>query len=187
LLAAGESTRFGADKLLVLLPQGIPIAVRSARSMKAVLPRVVAVVRKGNQALWNLLAGEGLELVAAPELDVGIGSSLAAGVHAASDAAGWIVMLADMPFVSPSTIAAVMAAMQDGAALVAASFRNRRGHPVGFDRRYGPALQDLRGDAGARDILRNPEQALRLVDCDDPGVLIDVDVPADLSYVPVTG
>lgn len=43
LLAGGSARRFGADKLLHPLPDGVPIAVAAARNLAAALPRVVAV------------------------------------------------------------------------------------------------------------------------------------------------
>jgi molybdenum cofactor cytidylyltransferase len=68
-----------------------------------------------------------------------------------------------------------------GAALVAPRYAGERGHPVGFAARFGAALAALSGDAGARDLLRAESGALEFVDCDDPGVVRDVDTPADLA------
>ena len=48
LLAAGNSSRFGSHKLLHPLPDGTPLGVASARVMRFVLDRVVAVVRTGD-------------------------------------------------------------------------------------------------------------------------------------------
>ena len=47
--------------------------------------------------------------------------------------------------------------------------------------RFGDALAALTGDAGARDLLRAEAGALELLDLDDPGVVRDVDTPADLA------
>ena len=60
LLAAGSATRFGADKLLHPLLHGVPIAVQSARHLKAVFESdVVAVVRPDSKQLADLLREEG--------------------------------------------------------------------------------------------------------------------------------
>lgn len=180
LLAAGRSRRFGADKLLHPLADGTPIAVASARALRKVLPRTIAVVRHGHDILADLLASEGVEVVEAPVVEEGMGYSLAAGVAATRDATGWLVALADMPFVQGGSIRRVAAALGAGADLVAPAYQGRRGHPVGFSQRFRGSLLALAGDAGARTILEQQQALLALVDCDDPGILRDVDRPGDV-------
>ena len=55
LLAAGSGSRFGGDKLLHPLEDGVAIAAHAARNLIAVLPDVVAVVRWGDFPLYDLL------------------------------------------------------------------------------------------------------------------------------------
>ena len=73
-------------------------------------------------------------------------------LRAAPDADGWLIALADMPFVRPETIRAVLAALAKGAAIAAPSYRGERGHPVGFARAFYEELSTLKGDAGAREL-----------------------------------
>jgi len=181
LLAGGASTRFGSDKLLHPLADGTPIAVASLRNLRAALPRIVAVVRPGADALAHLLCEDGAEVAVCDRADDGMGRTLAHAVGASRDATGWVVALADMPFIRPDTIRRVAARLEAGAALVAPRYAGERGHPVGFAARFGAALGELTGDAGARDLLRAESGALELIDCDDPGVVHDVDTPADLA------
>lgn len=180
LLAAGRSTRFGSDKLIHPLPDGTPIALASARALLAAMPRVVAAVSPENAVLGWLLAAEGIEVVAPPMLDEGMGTSIAACVAATADAPGWVVALADMPFIRPSTIAAVRAALAAGSPLAAPVYRGSRGHPVGFGAKFRGALAALRGDEGARWLLHEHRDELGLVECADPGIVRDVDRPGDL-------
>ena len=108
LLAAGSANRFGSDKLLHPLPHGVPIAVQAARHLKAVFEReVLVVVRPGANELSGLFRGEGCEVVVCEKADQGMGASLVCAVRAAGDAEGYLVALADMPFIRSSTIAAV--------------------------------------------------------------------------------
>jgi molybdenum cofactor cytidylyltransferase len=181
LLAGGASTRFGADKLLHPLPDGTPIAVASFRNLDAVLARIVAVVRPGAGELVRFLRARGAEVTVCDRADDGMGATLAHAVAAARDAGGWVVALADMPFIRSETIRRVAERLGAGAAIAAPRFHGERGHPVGFARRYGDALAALGGDAGARDLLRAEAGALEVFDCDDPGVVRDVDTPADLA------
>jgi molybdenum cofactor cytidylyltransferase len=183
LLAAGSASRFGSDKLLHLLPHEVPIAAQSARHLKAVFDkdRILAVVRPDTAALRKVLEAEGCDVVVCPGAAGGMGVSLACAVQAAGPADGYLVALADMPFIRPSTIEAVRDAMREGAALAAPFFRARRGHPVGIGGRFYDELAALTGDEGARRVLAGQQAGMRKVPVGDPGVLRDIDTPGDLA------
>jgi len=56
LLAAGFSRRFGSvDKLLHLLPDGRPMALKSAENLIQVIPTSIAVLRPENKELTEFL------------------------------------------------------------------------------------------------------------------------------------
>ena len=95
-------------------------------------------------------------------------------------AQGALIALADMPWVSSSTVARIATALRNGAVLAAPTYRGTRGHPVAIAARYFAAAQTLSGDQGARSLLAAHETELDLIPVDDPGVLRDVDTPADL-------
>lgn len=181
LLAAGSGSRFGGDKLLHPLPDATPIGVAAARNLLAAVPDVVAVVRPGDFPLADLLEQEGCYVMVCPQAARGMGASLAHGVAQRRGADGWIVALADMPLIKSATIAAVARELEAGKELVAPVYQGQRGHPVGFGKRFGTQLLALDGDAGARDIIAAHKGELVLVECDDPGVLHDVDRREDLK------
>jgi len=181
LLAAGSASRFGSDKLQHKLPHGVAIAVQAARHLKAEVPRVVAAVRSDNKETARALAAEGCEVVVCERAAEGMGASLACAARAAGDADGYLVALGDMPFVRPSTIAAVREALARGALLAAPYWRARRGHPVGFAGKLRGELEALRGDEGAKRLLEAHATGLVKVPVGDPGALRDIDRPADLA------
>ena len=181
LLAAGASRRFGGDKLLAPLAAGESVGVATCRAMHSALGRVVAVVRPGDDALASLLAAAGATIVHCARAEEGMGASLACGVAATADAQGWIVGLADMPWIAPATIRSVAEAIASGASIAAPVHRGQRGHPVGFSAAHRDALMALSGDEGARAIVAAAGVELVRVDVDDAGVLRDVDAPADLA------
>ncbi len=181
LLAAGSATRFGSDKLLHPLPHGVPIAVQAARHLKKEIARVVAVVRPGSGEVAVLLRSEDCEIHVCAQADQGMGASLACAVRAAGRADGYLIALADMPFVRPSSIAAVRDALAAGARLAAPYFRTRRGHPVGIAGILYSELILSGGDEGARNLLARHENDLVKVPVGDPGVVRDIDRPADLA------
>ena len=179
LLAAGSATRFGSDKLRHALPHGVPIAVQAARHLRAELARVLVVVRSRDAE--QTFRAERCETVVCENAAEGMGASLACAARAAGKADAYIVALADMPFVRPTTIAAVREALEGGAALAAPYFRARRGHPVGIAGRYYEELLALGGDEGARQLLSANEAELVKIPVGDPGVVRDIDRPDDLA------
>lgn len=180
LLAAGYSTRFGRDKLREPLADGTPMAVAACRCYQAAGLIVHTVLRPDQIAVQDLLAQAGVQVHISEKCQEGMGSSLAAGVAATSSAGGWIVGLADMPFVSPDTIAAVRRAIEIGTPAAAPQVNGRRGHPVGFSPAFVDSLMCLRGDEGARRLVQAAGASVVLIPCEDPGALHDIDQPQDL-------
>lgn len=179
LLAAGKSSRFGANKLMHPL-NGRALALHSAASLKAACPDALAVVSPGSP-LKALLEAQGMTVVVSERAHEGMGESLKSAVESTRDADGWIVALADMPFIRPDTHSRIAQALEDGAAIAAPAYRGERGHPVGLSNRFLDELLALNGDAGARFIIKSHVDEIKLIDVDDPGVVKDIDTPADLK------
>jgi len=180
LLAAGESRRFGSRKLLHPLDDGTPIGARSAANLAGSVDRALAVVAPDDEQLASILATL-IEIVPCARSKDGMGESLACGVRASADADGWVVALADMPFVASETIRQVAQALREGAPIVAPTQDSRRGHPVGISREYYAELAALGGDIGARNILQRDRERIVLLPVDDAGIHRDIDSPEDLS------
>jgi molybdenum cofactor cytidylyltransferase len=158
----------------------VAIAVQAARHLKSQVSRVVAVVRPGSADLSSHLSKEGCEVVVCESAADGMGASLACAARAAGAADGYLIALGDMPFVRPSSIAAVRDALAAGAPLVAPFWRARRGHPVGIAGRFHAELLALRGDEGAKALLGAGHRLVK-IPVGDPGVIRDIDTPADLA------
>jgi molybdenum cofactor cytidylyltransferase len=181
LLAAGTGSRFGSDKLLHPLLTGIPIALTSARNLKKVVADSIAVVRPGADELSALLKAEGLEVVVCPNAGEGMGASLACAAACAPPDTAFLVTLADMPYIRESSMLAVRDSLANGASLVAPFFRTRRGHPVGIGARFREELLNASGDEGARSLFDKHAAELVKIPIGDPGVVRDIDRPADLA------
>ena len=184
LLAAGKGRRFGGDKRLHPLADGTPMVVAAARALSAALPRTLAVVREADEVAQRL-AREGVEVICCPAAAGGMGHSIACGVAASAEADGWLIALGDMPWVRPESIAAVAAALHQGAPVARPIYAGQCGHPVGFGAAFGQGLQRLEGDQGARHLLRSAP--ITEVPCPDPGVIWDIDQPQDLQLISLSG
>jgi molybdenum cofactor cytidylyltransferase len=181
LLAAGAGTRFGGDKLLHPLEDGVAIAAHAARNLLAATPDVIAVVRWGDFPLYDMLEQEGCQVTMFQGAERGMGASLAHGVAQARGADGWVVALADMPRIQPATIRIVIEALRHGALIAAPVHKGERGHPVGFGAALRDELLALDGDQGARAVLDRHRDRVQLIECDDSGILFDVDRKSDIG------
>jgi molybdenum cofactor cytidylyltransferase len=109
----------------------------------------------------------------------GMGDSIAAAVRATSEAAGWLILPADLPLVEPATIMAVAQALREGAQAAYPVHEAQRGHPVGFAALCRADLENLQGNQGAVGIL-STLVAIKII-VNDAGCVMDVDTLEQLE------
>jgi molybdenum cofactor cytidylyltransferase len=180
LLAAGQSRRFGSDKRVASLEGGQTLLCATLAHISATSLPVQICLRPDDAALQLELETKGFSCLRCDRAGEGMGATLAQGVAAIPDWDAVIVMLADMPWVQSATLRALVSKVTHDT-IVVPVYQGRRGNPVAFGRMYFPALARCQGDQGARSLLRSHEQQVRDVRVDDPGVLRDIDCPADLE------
>ncbi len=188
LLAAGFSRRFGpSNKLLEPMADGRSIALTSAENLLQAIPTCVAVVRPENRALATLLQQAGLTVFACKESEQEMADSLSAAIRFSAnfEAAkhGFVIALADMPYIQPATIRTVANRLNSSESIVIPTYHGQRGHPVGFAAKYRSELENLQGDEGARSIVKRYADAVCLLACEDAGILADIDTPQDLERI----
>jgi molybdenum cofactor cytidylyltransferase len=191
LLAAGTSSRFRAaggersTKLAAPLA-GKPLVRHAAEAALASLARPVVVVTGHDQAVVErALAGLDVRFAHNPGYEQGLSSSLKTGIAALpGSVAGALILLGDMPAVTPALIDRLIAAFSARPdALVAAPFvEGRRGNPALLARALFPSVAALAGDEGARKILDGAEPD-RTIEVDASGfaAVLDVDTPLSLA------
>jgi molybdenum cofactor cytidylyltransferase len=189
-LAAGASTRFGADKLLhplTLHGLTLPLAAHSLHPWLIEFARVTVVVKaeaeyfcREIETALGKAASAKIRWCVCSDAVQGMAASLACGVQANTGASAWLIGLADMPAVPQQALAGVHAALLSGASLAAPFSHGRRGHPVGFSSAYREDLLALQGDEGARHILARDHANVVVLQINDAGIFADIDVPGDL-------
>jgi molybdenum cofactor cytidylyltransferase len=179
LLAAGAGRRFGGDKLLYPITSQVdraPMGLISAANLQAAGLAPLVIVRAGDPATFDLFAG--YEVLISPESAGGMGHSIAAGVAARPNADGWLVALADMPFVRSTTHRALVdefARLARASAIIRPRWQGRFGQPVILGSAYRQDLLALTGDFGARHILAQHHAEIYACDVDDEGISLDID------------
>jgi CTP:molybdopterin cytidylyltransferase MocA/xanthine/CO dehydrogenase XdhC/CoxF family maturation factor len=180
-LAAGLSRRMGdANKLLAPIA-GTPMVTHVVRAAEAAgLREVVVVTGHDEAAIRAALGGSAARFVHNPDFAAGMSTSLRAGVRALGPHVdGALVLLGDMPWVTPAHLAALTGsfAPEEGASICVPLHEGQRGNPVLWGSRYFAELASLSGDVGARALLDTHAREVRFVAVPDPGVLRDVDTP----------
>lgn len=184
ILAAGRGARYGPsrNKLLVEI-DGLPVIQRVAQAALASrAARIVVVTGHAREEIEAALAGLPASIVFNPEFSSGLASSLRAGLSAIASADGALVLLGDMPGVTPIVLDALIAAFENApwSVAIVPTFDGRRGNPVLIARALFEQVAALEGDEGARNLLREVAGVVELPWGDD-GVSADVDTPADLE------
>lgn len=185
LLAAGRSARMGGPNKLLSEYRGKALVRHVAEAARAAAIGPVTVVL-GHEAdrVRAALGGLDLRFVDNRDYSAGMSASLKAGIAALGPECGAaIILLGDMPLVSPAVIrrlAAVHAEAPEALA-VAPTFLGQRGNPVLVARGLFPAVSALSGDIGARRLIEAAEGQGIEVAVDDPGILRDFDTPEALE------
>lgn len=187
LLAAGRGRRFDPegrqDKLLVSLDAGQSVLLQSALHLRAWVDRLIIITRPGRAAMFQASC-QGLEAewVEAQEADLGMGASLKAGVSASPlPLTGWLIGLADMPWIHAQTYQQVRQSLETGCDLARPCHQGRPGHPVGCSSRVADAVMSLRAAAGLGQLFQGSTLNIQQLDVNDPGCTRDIDLPADLD------
>jgi len=158
-LAAGASKRFGRNKLLLTL-EGESLARRAARAaLEAGLDPVVVVLGHEADAIRGELAGLPVRIVLNPDHERGMNTSLKAGIGAVGDDAGAaVVLLADMPHVTPAMVARLVEERRrTGAPLVASDYEGVHAPPTLYARGLFPELGGSEGDGCGKRVVRRHE------------------------------
>lgn len=182
LLAAGESRRMGFPKPLLRL-NGETFLTHIVRSMLVTVERLIIVLgAHADRVRAAVPADDRITTVENPDYGLGQLSSICRGLTAVgAEASAAILHLVDHPTVRPETFRQLSAEYRkSGKPIVIVRCGNRRGHPVLFDRSVFDELKRAPLDVGARAIVKANGDRVRYVDVDDPGVLLDLDTPADL-------
>jgi molybdenum cofactor cytidylyltransferase len=180
-LAAGSSRRMGDTNKMVATLGGRPLVRIAAEAALASDAHSVMVVT-GYEAgeVTRALDGLDVRLIHNARYAEGMSGSLRLGIgglHA--DVDGALVLLGDMPAISPAIINRLIALYRPDK-IVVPFHEGKRGNPVLWPRALFSGLMAVTGDKGGRAIIDAHPERVIAVDC-GPEVLADLDTPEALS------
>ncbi len=158
-----------------------PIVVTRAERRPHVQTLLSLVADDRGGALRSRNDGDVCDLVVNPHPDLGQTSSLRAGLERLpASASGFLIYPVDHPLVTADDVAelcALFVASSPDVAIVAPSFRRRRGHPLVVRAALAQQLLALPAGASARDVLSPDRVSTRFMDVEDDRILCDMDTP----------
>jgi molybdenum cofactor cytidylyltransferase len=183
LLAAGESRRFGSNKLAHLY-NGKPILHHTLDKLVSisVIDQIVVVVNPISGVPCSV-SSDDVKRVVNFDYKQGMGTSLREGVKACSDNTdAYLIALADMPHVKQRTIEVLIEEYKKMAKeILIPTYEDQKGHPIIMSARFKEEILKLNQDRGARDVIKENESCVGYVTVEDKGVLLDVDVVGDIK------
>ncbi|NLC76659.1 MAG: molybdenum cofactor cytidylyltransferase [Clostridia bacterium] len=179
ILAAGQASRMGSLKQL--MPWG----------NKTILGRTVEIFQQaGAEPIFVIVGNQASEIkkklgdldviwVHNPDFEQGMSSSIHAGIRALSQETEAVLLaLGDLPLLSADTVNKMVNTFRQGRhRILVPCYQGKTGHPVIFAKELFPKLLELRGDQGARRLIRENEEQVCYLEVDDPGICLDIDDP----------
>lgn len=195
ILAAGQGTRIGKQKML--LPWGKATIIERVIDnvlLSGVSEVVVVLGYKAEEMRSrldpNLAANPNrnkVKIINNSSFKEGISSSLIRGVEALGrECEAIMVVLGDQPQIGPDIMRKVITAFAaNNKSIAVPSFKGQRGHPVIMDLKFKPEILGLKGDIGAREVVKfHPEEILE-VDISSQEIIRDIDTWTDYEEIKV--
>ena len=183
ILAAGAGSRMAGAQKLLLDIDGTPMVRHVMRAASEGGCHQTVVVYSAPEV--KQAVGGDAELVHNPQARTGMASSLQAGLRALRpEIEAAVVLLGDQPLVGSRTISALLRAWRrEGSrpAVAVAQGENGWAPPVVLAKELWDQLFQLKGDAGARQVLQGHPEMIDIVPA--PGRIDDIDTPDDYAKI----
>lgn len=179
IMAAGYASRFGDNKLFAEY-RGRSLLELALAAVPPGLFSRVTVVSQYERAL-ALAEKYGFDAIENTRPALGVSETIRLGTQEMADCDAILYMVADQPLLQPNSVCAVAERwMRESEAICGAAHNGVRGNPCIFPQKFFPELMALSGDRGGSCVIRQHEDALRLVEI-PPEELYDCDTKLALD------
>ena len=184
IMAAGMSRRMGTiNKLLEPIDDEMMVTRVTRQVLASQVEHVMLVAGHEAEKVRAAVDDARINFVVNPDFADGLSTTLHCGLtHLPDDIDAAVICLADMPAVTTSIIDQLIAAFnpEENRLICVPVYRGQRGNPLVLAKRFFSEMNELSGDKGAREFLRQYVDLVCEVEVDDAGVLHDIDVPESL-------
>ena len=185
ILAAGKSKRMHEiNKLLIKINNKTMIEKIVDSSLKSLANNTIVVLGYESEILQRLLINKNITTVVNKEYLKGQSSSLQIGISALPeecDAA--VVILGDMPDINSTLINQLIENYNpsDNKSIIIPTYKNKKGNPVLIDREFFPDILSIKGDKGAKDIIKVNKKYINEIPQKQSAIINDIDTKEDLA------
>ena len=186
ILAAGESRRMGKQNKLLLPVGGEALLVKLVKSVcDSDVGQVLVVIGHEAEKIRRELNNFPISFVSNPNFSEGMTTSIKFGVKEVSpDSDGFLICLADMPFINTSEISKLIHAyvqnrIKEERLIVVPVFKGQRGNPVLFSSEFRNDILEHEKEFGCKEVIMNNSESVEEIEMDDENMLLDVDTLED--------
>src|SRR5688500_5778369 len=185
LLAAGKSSRLGKPKQLLIF-EDTTLIKRAAKTALEITNKTVVVTGALQEKVEEELNGLPVHIKYNKDYHEGIASSIRTGltflIKNFGELKGAIFMVCDQPYLSSWLISQlIQKAAETNSTIVAASYAGTIGTPVLFEKNFFPMLLELKGDNGAKKLIK--ENLNQVTTVNFPQGEIDIDTATDYDLI----
>lgn len=182
LLAAGNSSRFGSNKLLYPI-NNQPMYQHTVNLIKKLQPEQIIIVTKYPEIIQKI--DPNISLVINHATHLGQSHSMHLGLQTSLDKKspidGYLFTVCDQPYLSFNSLKKLYTTWQKKDGICTLSYQGKRGNPVIFSHQYLHELLTIKGDQGGRAIIKHHLDDLTLVEVNSAYELIDIDTLSALK------
>lgn len=185
ILAAGLSSRMAIPKQLLTLGDKTLIRIVTENVLASAVDEVLVVTGHFEKEVSAVIKDLPVKVVYNPRYEQGQGTSLALGVQSMDEkASAFLVLMSDQPLITPSLInLAIEEFQKNNYMALRPTYHGLPGHPVVFCCSLRVELEVLKGDEGARQILKKLGDQVHYLPMQDKAVVFDVDTPEDFEQL----
>ena len=185
LLAAGKSSRLGQPKQLLIF-EDTSLVKKAAKTALEITDKVIVVTGAFEEKVEEELNGLPLHITYNKDFEEGIASSIRNGLYSLmknfDDLKGVIFIVCDQPYLNSSVVnQLIQKTAETNRGIVAATYAQTIGTPVLFTRKFFPMLLELKGDNGAKKVIKENLSEVCTIDFLQGG--IDIDTLADYELI----
>jgi molybdenum cofactor cytidylyltransferase len=185
ILAAGQSGRMAPEnKLLLPFPQKTIIQKVLDEIVPLNFTQILVVIGFEKDKLMEVLKDYPARFYFNPYYNRGMSTSIQVGISQTKpDIDGYMIFLGDMPWIDQNLLKTLIQTFYTGpeSAIVVPAFKKRQGNPVIFSKKYKKELLSLKGDRGARSVIKKFPDRIIEVQIQNERLLLDIDTWEDFE------
>ena len=185
LLAAGQSKRLRGENKLTKLFKGKPLINHILLSLiKSKVNKIIIVLGFEHLKIkTKLLKSKKINFVINKNYKKGMSSSIKTGLKKLpKNNKGFLIVLGDMPNVTKTTINKIcLSITRSDKEIILPKFKNKTGNPIGFKHSMIKNIYKIKGDRGAKNIIKKNNKKIKFLNINSKSILINLNTKRNFS------